>query len=152
MTVRGTDRQVDLAAITRAASREAGGVPPGLLGDYLPAVVDASASGRRLTAAELASYGRSGEQAAESGVALRGLVDLYLSATWRLWRELPAEGDTLTALRAAGLAVLRAADDAVARRSRKASSGRTCRWRAAMRRNAVSSSTTCSPGGAASPT
>jgi sugar diacid utilization regulator len=105
---------VDLAAITRAASHEAGGVPEGLLGDYLPAVVDAAATGRRLTAAELAGYGRSGEQAAESGVALRGLVDLYLSATWRLWRELPDVAGPLTGLRAAGLAVLRAADDAVA--------------------------------------
>jgi sugar diacid utilization regulator len=113
---------VDLAAITRAASHEAGGVPEGLLGDYLPAVVDAAATGRRLTGAELAGYGRSGEQAAESGVALRGLVDLFLSATWRLWRELPEEGESLTGLRsaglaglrAAGLAVLRAADDAVA--------------------------------------
>jgi sugar diacid utilization regulator len=104
---------LDLAAITHSASREAGGVPAGLLGDYLPAVVDAAASGRRLTDAELAGYGRSGEQAAESGVALRGLVDLFLSATWRLWRELPAE-TSVTALRAAGLAVLRAADDAVA--------------------------------------
>lgn len=113
---------MDLAAITRAASHEAGGVPEGLLGDYLPAVVDAAASGRRLTGAELAGYGKSGEQAAESGVALRGLVDLFLSATWRLWRELPdAAGPLtgrraagLTGLRAAGLAVLRAADDAVA--------------------------------------
>jgi sugar diacid utilization regulator len=104
---------LDLAAITHAASREAGGVPAGLLGDYLPAVVDAAGSGRRLTDTELAGYGRSGEQAAESGVALRGLVDLFLSATWRLWRELPAE-TSVTALRAAGLAVLRAADDAVA--------------------------------------
>lgn len=113
---------MDLAAITRAASHEAGGVPEGLLGDYLPAVVDAAASGRRLTGAELAGYGKSGEQAAESGVALRGLVDLFLSATWRLWRELPDEAGPLTGrraagltgLRAAGLAVLRAADDAVA--------------------------------------
>jgi sugar diacid utilization regulator len=111
---RGGGRQVDLDAITHAASREAGGVPPGLLGDYLPAVVDAAASGRRLTAAELAGYGLSGEQAAESGVALRGLVDLFLSATWRLWRELPGEADSPAVLRAAGLAVLRAADDAVA--------------------------------------
>jgi sugar diacid utilization regulator len=103
----------DLAAIASAASRETGGVPVGLLGDYLPAVAEAAASGRRLTAAELAGYGRSGEQAALSGVALRGLVDLFLSATWRLWRELPA-GPSLAAVRAAGLAVLRAADDAVA--------------------------------------
>jgi sugar diacid utilization regulator len=103
----------DLAAIASAASRETGGVPVGLLGDYLPAAAEAAASGRRLTAAELAGYGRSGEQAALSGVALRGLVDLFLSATWRLWRELPA-GTSLAAVRAAGLAVLRAADDAVA--------------------------------------
>jgi sugar diacid utilization regulator len=103
----------DLAAIASAASRETGGVPVGLLGDYLPAAAEAAAGGRRLTAAELAGYGRSGEQAALSGVALRGLVDLFLSATWRLWRELPA-GTSLAAVRAAGLAVLRAADDAVA--------------------------------------
>jgi PucR-like helix-turn-helix protein/diguanylate cyclase with GGDEF domain len=101
---------VDLNAIAQAASREAGGVPPDLLADYLPAAADAARTGRRLAAAELAQYGRSGERAAESGVALRGLVDLYLSATWRLWRELPG----LTDLRAAGLGVLRAADDAVA--------------------------------------
>jgi len=105
---------VDVAAITRAASREAGGVPAGLLGGYLPAVLDAAGSGRRLSAAELAEYARSGEQAAEGGVALRGLVDLYLSATWRLWRELPSATGSPAALRAAGLAVLRAADDAVA--------------------------------------
>jgi PucR C-terminal helix-turn-helix domain/GGDEF-like domain len=103
----------DLAAIAAAASREAGGVPVGLLGDYLPAAAEAGSGGRRLTAAELSGYGRSGEQAALSGVALRGLVDLFLSATWRLWRELPA-GTSPTAVRAAGLAVLRAADDAVA--------------------------------------
>ena len=103
----------DLAAIAAAAGREAGGVPVGLLGDYLPAAAEAAAGGRRLTAAELSGYGRSGEQAALSGVALRGLVDLFLSATWRLWRELPASTSP-TALRAAGLAVLRAADDAVA--------------------------------------
>ncbi len=105
--------QLDLAAITSAASREAGGVPPDLLGDFLPAVHAAALTGRRLTAAELTGYGRSGERAAEGGVALRGLVDLYLSAAWRLWRELPDPGGVV-ATRAAGLAVLRAADDAVA--------------------------------------
>src|SRR6202030_1544256 len=104
----------DLSAITRAASREAGGVPPGLLGDYLPAVLEAFGSGRRLSATELAGYARSGEQAAEGGVALGGLVDLYLSATWRLWRELPAGSYSPMVLRAAVLAVLHAADDAVA--------------------------------------
>jgi sugar diacid utilization regulator len=114
VNARGGDHPVDLAAITRAASREAGGVPAGLLGGYLPAVLDAASSGRRLSAAELAEYARFGQQAAEGGVALRGLVDLYLSATWRLWRELPGDTGSPAALRAAGLAVLRAADDAVA--------------------------------------
>jgi hypothetical protein len=103
----------DVAAITAAASREAGGVPPALLGDYLSAVIDAARTGRRLEATELAAYARAGERAAQTGVALRGLVDLYLSATWRMWRELPAMARP-SALRAAGLAVLRAADDAVA--------------------------------------
>jgi sugar diacid utilization regulator len=112
VTARGSGP--DLAAITRAASREAGGVPPGLLGDYLPAVLDAFGTGRRLTAVELAGYAQSGEQAAEGGVALGGLVDLYLSATWRLWRELPAGSYSPTVLRGAVLAVLHAADDAVA--------------------------------------
>jgi hypothetical protein len=119
MTGHGTPEGADLAAITLAASEEAGGVPPGLLGGYLTAVTDAAASGRRLTGAELAEYAAAGQRAAESGVALRGLVDLYLSATWRLWRELPAGAapagqPPAAALRAAGLAVLRAADDAVA--------------------------------------
>ncbi len=114
MTSPEAPRNPDSAVITRAASREAGGVPADLLGDYLPAVLDAAVTGRRLTAAELAGYGQAGERAAESGVALRGLVDLYLSATWRLWRDLPGAADSVAALRASGLAVLRAADDAVA--------------------------------------
>jgi sugar diacid utilization regulator len=109
-----TPGQTDLAAITRAASREAGGIPAGLLGDYLTAVLGAATSGRRLTPAELAGYARTGEQAAESGIALRGLVDLFLSATWRLWRELPGAGMPMAEVHALGLAVLRAADDAVA--------------------------------------
>ena len=106
-------QQVDLAAITQAASREAGGIPADLLGDFLPAVHAAALTGRRLSTSELTGHGRSGERAAESGVALRGLVDLYLSAAWRMWRELPDPGGAV-ATRAAGLAVLRAADDAVA--------------------------------------
>jgi sugar diacid utilization regulator len=110
----GPDPDPDPTAITFAASREAGGVPADLLGDYLPALLDAARTGRRLTGAELAGYGGSGERAAEGGVALRGLIDLYLSATWRLWRDLPGGADSVDALRAAGLAVLRAADDAVA--------------------------------------
>ncbi len=103
----------DPAGIARAAGREAG-VAPDFLGSYVLAQLDVISTGRRLRAAELAEHGLSGARAAEDGIALRGLVDLYLSATWRLWRELPVTAGSGSALRAAGLAVLRAADDAVA--------------------------------------
>jgi sugar diacid utilization regulator len=103
----------DPAEVARAAGREAG-VAPEFLGGYVLAQLDVIRTGRRLRAAELAEHGLSGARAAEGGIALRGLVDLYLSATWRLWRELPVTSGSGSALRAAGLAVLRAADDAVA--------------------------------------
>src|SRR5258707_12402355 len=73
------------AGIARAAGREAG-VAPDFLGSYVLAQLDVISTGRRLRAAELAEHGLSGARAAEDGIALRGLVDLYLSATWRLWR------------------------------------------------------------------
>src|SRR5258708_2745051 len=103
----------DAADVARAAGREAG-VAPDFLGSYVLTQLDVIKTGRRLRPAELAEHGRSGARAAEDGIALRGLVDLYLSATWRLWRELPITSGSGPALRAAGLAVLRAADDAVA--------------------------------------
>src|SRR5260221_2189961 len=76
----------DPAAIAQAAGREAG-VAPDFLGSYVLAQLDVISTGRRLRAAELAEHGLSGARAADDGIALRGLVDLYLSATWRLWRE-----------------------------------------------------------------
>jgi len=55
-----------------------------------------------------------GAAAAEQNVPLRTLVDLYLSANWLTWRELPtvatAGGETV---RAVTESILRAADDAV---------------------------------------
>jgi hypothetical protein len=106
---------VELADIARGAADDAGGLDVGLLGDFLPVVVDAALSGRSLRRAELARFSASGAGAAGSGVPLRALVDLYLSASWRLWRDLPevTAGD-VSQVRAAGLAVLRAADDGVA--------------------------------------
>ncbi|WP_462186168.1 MULTISPECIES: PucR family transcriptional regulator [unclassified Frankia] len=62
----------------------------GLLGDYLDVLASAADSGRRLSAAELDTFRALGRTAAESGAALRALVDLYLSATWRIWPSLPA--------------------------------------------------------------
>ena len=58
-----------------------------------------------------------GRSAAQAGVALRALVDLYLSAAWRLWRHLPEVIDAErnpAAVVQAGEVMLRAADDVVA--------------------------------------
>ena len=106
----------DLTDIAAGASAEAGGVSVDLLGDYLTVVCSAAESGRRLDAVQVASCRENGRQAALSGVPLGALVDLYLSATWRLWRHLPAlrAARTVLVATAVGEAVLRAADDAVA--------------------------------------
>jgi len=102
-----------LDEVAAGAARDAGGIDPGLLGDFLPIVVEAAASGRRLRRAELRACGERGGAAALVGVPLRALVDLYLSACWRLWEELDTGADAAQ-VRASALAVLRAADDAVA--------------------------------------
>ncbi|WP_148616366.1 PucR family transcriptional regulator [Nocardioides rubriscoriae] len=109
-----------LDRVAAGAARDAGRIDPALLGDFLPIVVDAAASGRRLRRAELRACEERGSAAALAGVPLRALVDLYLSACWRLWEELDlVDGSAVASadasqVRAAGLAVLRAADDAVA--------------------------------------
>jgi sugar diacid utilization regulator len=91
------------------------GVDAQLLGGFLRIVTDAAASGRRLTRAELDACAETGRRAAELGTPPRALVDLYLSATWRLWRDSPtlSQGEAAR-VRASALAVLRAADDGVA--------------------------------------
>ncbi|OAA28109.1 PucR C-terminal helix-turn-helix domain-containing protein [Frankia sp. EI5c] len=61
----------------------------GLLGDYLDVLASAADSGRRLSRAELDTFRALGQAAAESGASLPALVDLYLSATWRIWPSLP---------------------------------------------------------------
>lgn len=104
-----------LEAVADAAAADAGGLDPALLGDFLTTTLAAAASGRRLRKAELDRYSERGAAAALDGVALRALVDLYLSSAWRLWRDKPTEqGETVDSVRAAALAVLRAADDGVA--------------------------------------
>lgn len=106
---------LDLAAVARGAARDAGGLDTSLLGDFLATVVDAAGSGRQLRTPELERFGERGAAAAHAGVPLRATVDLYLSASWRLWQELPVVNEgTAGQVRAAGLAVLRAADDGVA--------------------------------------
>lgn len=105
-----------LGSIADEAAKEAGGVDPELLVDLLPALVNAVATGNRLGRRDLASYRDAGRTAAARGIALRALLDLYLSAMWRLWPNLPdvvgAQGSA-TVIRA-GEVMLRAADDVVA--------------------------------------
>lgn len=106
-----------LPAVAQAAADDAGGLDPALLGDFLDDLWRAVLDGRRLSSARIARYRAVGERAAGSGVALRALLDLYLSAAWRLWRHLPpvaAAADDPAGVVTAGEVVLRATDDAVA--------------------------------------
>jgi sugar diacid utilization regulator len=105
-----------LDEIASAAAEDAGGIDPELLADLLSALVTAVATGNRLGRRDLAVYRDAGRRAAARGVALRALLDLYLSAMWRLWRLLPEVGEPTdsTVVAAAGDVMLRAADDVVA--------------------------------------
>lgn len=104
-----------LEAVAAGAASDAGGTDPALLGGYLDTVVEAAATGRQLRRHELQACAEAGRVAAEQGVALRALVDLYLSAAWRLWRDVPQVGaGGADRVREAALFVLRAADDGVA--------------------------------------
>ncbi len=86
------------------------------LGDYLPGIVTACRSGRRVPNSVRDSTRVMGESAAEGGVRLGALVDLYLSATWRLWAAIAGRLDGVDPAVVASLAtmVMRAADDTVA--------------------------------------
>jgi hypothetical protein len=106
-----------LGSVAAAAAADAGGLDPTLLADYLEVISDVAGSGRRLSRPELNRFRFQGRRAALEGVPLRALVELYLTAAWRLWRHLPAvrsathQPDELVD---AGEAVLRAVDEAVA--------------------------------------
>jgi sugar diacid utilization regulator len=105
-----------LLAVAKGASEDAGGIPVELLGDYLPMLADAAVTGRRPRARELRAVEVLGRRAAEMGISSGRAVDLYLSAAWRLWRELPAVARSRDSevVRAAAEAVLHVVDDAVA--------------------------------------
>jgi sugar diacid utilization regulator len=105
-----------LVTAAESASRDAGGVPVELLGDYLPMLADAATHGQFPDRKQIDAVRRQGRRAAEQGVSVGRGVDLYLSAARRVWGELPAvvrERDR-SAVRAAAGAVLHVVDDAVA--------------------------------------
>jgi sugar diacid utilization regulator len=105
-----------LRDVAQAASKDAGGVPVALLGDYLPLLADAAVTGRRPKRRELDAVARLGRQAAEQGISAGRVVQLYLSAARRLWQDLPlvVRSRDRDAVRAAAAAVLHVIDDAVA--------------------------------------
>jgi sugar diacid utilization regulator len=89
--------------------------PVELLGDYLPLLAEAAINGRRPDSHELDAVRDSGRRAAAAGVGARGAVDLYLTAAWRLWRQLPVvvRSSDPEKVRRAAEAVLRVLDDAI---------------------------------------
>jgi sugar diacid utilization regulator len=89
--------------------------PTELLGEYLPLLAEAAIDGRRPDAFELDAVRELGRRAAAQGVDARRAVELYLSATWRLWRRLPVvvRSSDPEKVRRAAEAVLRVLDDAI---------------------------------------
>lgn len=110
----GDDEWLTMAA--EEASKDAGGVPVDVLGDYLPMLADAATFGRFPGPEQIDAVRVQGRRAAEQGISVGRGVDLYLSAARRVWGGLPAvtrERDR-AAVRAAAEAVLQVMDDAVA--------------------------------------
>jgi sugar diacid utilization regulator len=98
-----------------ASAASAAQAPAELLGEYLPLLADAAIHGRRPDPWELDAVRELGRRAAAQGVGARRAVDLYLSASWRLWRQLPVvvRSSDPEMVRRAAEAVLRVLDDAV---------------------------------------
>jgi hypothetical protein len=91
------------------------GAPPELLGEFLPDLARA-ASGHPLEPPRIEDSRALGRTAAQRGVTLRAVVDLYLTAARLGWPSL-TPGTTTTAtgdLQRVGAAVLAAVDDVVA--------------------------------------
>jgi DNA-binding PucR family transcriptional regulator len=114
-----------------AAADDAGGLDPDLLGDFLDRLA-APGPGHEWNPRIQAEIAAMGARAADEGVNLRALIDLYLSAAWRAWPSLPAVAGAADAdaVRAAGRAVLRTCDDVVA----ALAEGYTAARRAVVRR------------------
>ncbi|MGC0366221.1 sugar diacid utilization regulator [Rhodococcus sp. 27YEA15] len=106
-----------LDRVSHAGAQDAGRLPVALLGDFLETLVGAVNLGQPLQRRALRRFRVHGESAAEQGVALRALLDLYLSSVWRLWSELPvvlaAQSNPLAVVKA-GEVMLKAVDDVVA--------------------------------------
>ena len=117
MTQGGIVPATVMAEVAAGAAQDSGGLSVDLLGDFLTVLGGAVAHGRPITSRQLRPYRALADDAARQGVALRALLDLYLSAAWRLWRQLPAvasEAATAAGVATAGEVMLHAVDDVVA--------------------------------------
>src|SRR5689334_7221500 len=85
-TTPDSDDWLESVAASAATAVQA---PADLLGEYLPLLAEAAINGRRPDAVELDAVRELGRRAAAQGVGARRAVDLYLSAAWRMWRQLP---------------------------------------------------------------
>ena len=104
-----------LVRVAEAAAADAR-APAELLGAHLSMLADAALTGRRPAPRDLAAVSDLGRRAAEQGLDAGRTVDLYLSAAWRLWRELPSgvQARNRDAVHAAAEALLRVIADTVA--------------------------------------
>ncbi|MGW0733926.1 PucR family transcriptional regulator [Streptomyces sp. NPDC002851] len=107
-------QQPDLTELAARASDEARGVPAELLDGYLSVLAEVS-TGSRLGQDEIRRRRAIGARAAEQNVPMRGVMDLYLSATWLAWPALPGVRAATGAseLRRIGEEVFHAADTAI---------------------------------------
>lgn len=105
----------DLVRVSAGAARDAD-VNVEYLGEYLPGVIAVCRAEGRVDRFLLDATRAMGGSAAEGGVPPGALVDLYLSATWRLWSLLAEhlEGAAAAAVASLATVVMRAADDTVA--------------------------------------
>jgi sugar diacid utilization regulator len=130
-----------LNEVAESASRDAGGAPVELLGDYLLMLADAAISGREPHPSELEAVDLLGRRAAELGVSARTAIRLYLSAARRLWQQLPMviRSRDSHAVRVATAAVLRVVDDAVASLAEGYTDARRqmARWEETLRREFI---------------
>jgi hypothetical protein len=113
-------RADDVAGRVSAASAREHQLPAALLDGYVPTLIAVARTGRRLSSEEEVACRRIGGEAAAQGVPLPGLIDLYMTASRRLWPTLPELVAGTPGRRmqtadfvSAGEAVWRAADSAV---------------------------------------